>query len=151
MARIKLEIPNNILHQLNIHVRITDINYGNHLGNDALVSILHEARVDWLTQIGYSELNITEADAQEKIGLIMNELIVNYSNESFYGDQLVIKLSVGETTKAGFELYYTIETDRKNEKIIVAKAKTVMVCYDYNNRKIAELPIEFKNILLLQS
>ncbi len=148
MARIKIEIPNNKLHQLKIQVRITDINYGNHLGNDSMVSILHEARVDWLTHTGYTELNINPADTSEKIGLIMNELIVNYSNESFYGDDLSILLSVGEITQVGFELYYTIETERKDEKIIVAKAKTGMVCYDYSKRKVAEIPSEFKNKLL---
>ena len=55
MARIKLTVPEkNILTAVLIPVRIGDINYGNHLGNDAFVSIIHEARVQWLRQNNYT-------------------------------------------------------------------------------------------------
>jgi len=45
MARIKIDIPSLQLTEIHIPVRITDINYGNHVGNDAFVSIIHEARM----------------------------------------------------------------------------------------------------------
>ena len=78
MPRIKLNIPDNTLATLAIPVRITDINYGNHLGNDAFVSIIHEARMQWLHQHGYTELNI------EGAGLILADLAVEFRNEGFY-------------------------------------------------------------------
>jgi acyl-CoA thioester hydrolase len=56
MARVKIDIPENILAIVNIPVRISDINYGNHVGNDAIVSIIHEARVQWLTQHNFTEI-----------------------------------------------------------------------------------------------
>ena len=58
MARIKIDLPEKIISVVNIPLRITDINYGNHLGNDALVGIIHEARVLWLHQMGYTEFDI---------------------------------------------------------------------------------------------
>ena len=94
MARIKIIIPDNTITSIEIPVRITDINYGNHVGNDSLISILHEARVKWLNQLGYFELDI------EGSSIIMNELGVNYLNESFYVDVLNIQLSVGEISTA---------------------------------------------------
>ena len=48
MARIKIEIPGNPIYRVSVPVRITDINYGNHLGNDSMVSIIHEARMSFL-------------------------------------------------------------------------------------------------------
>jgi len=45
MARIKIEIPDKFIYKTEIPIRITDINYGGHLGNDSLLSIIHEARV----------------------------------------------------------------------------------------------------------
>ena len=48
MARIKLDILNPTIATFIIPVRITDLNYGNHVGNDAFVSIIHEARMKWL-------------------------------------------------------------------------------------------------------
>ena len=102
MARIKINIPEKIIATVIIPVRITDINYGNHVGNDALVGIIHEARVQWLSQLGYTELNI------EGTGLIMSDLAVEYKNESFYGDQLKVTISIGELTAVSFELFYSI-------------------------------------------
>ena len=131
MARIKIVVPENILATIDIPVRITDINYGNHLANDALVGILQEARMLWLKQFSYSELNI------EGLGLIMGDLAVEYKNESFYGDELTIALYVAEVSKVSFELYYSLSN--QNDKII-AKAKTGMVCYNYQQKKIAEIP-----------
>jgi len=142
MARIKIIIPGNTITSIEIPVRITDINYGNHVGNDSLISLLHEARVQWLNQLGYSELDI------EGSSIIMNELGVNYLNESFYGDVLNIQLSVGEISTAGFELYYSITTNRNNTTLTIAKAKTGIVFYDYSVKKISPIPAVFKSILL---
>ncbi len=133
MARIKITLPDKQLGTVHIKVRITDINYGNHLANDALIGILQEARMLWLQQFSYSELNI------EGLGLIMGDLAVEYKNESFYGDELTIALYVAEVSKVSFELYYSLSN--QNDKII-AKAKTGMVCYNYQQKKIAEIPAE---------
>ncbi|MEO7524269.1 MAG: thioesterase family protein [Ferruginibacter sp.] len=134
MGRIKIEIPANIISKSDIAVRISDINYGDHLGNDSLISIIHEARVFWLKTHGYSELNAAGA------GLIMGDLAVEYINESFYGDTLGITIAAAEISKVSFELFYLVETKRNEKTITVAKVKTGMVCYDYVNRKVMAIP-----------
>jgi acyl-CoA thioester hydrolase len=138
MARIKIDLPPTFIASIIIPVRITDINYGNHLGNDSLVSILHEARVQWLAQAGYTELDI------EGIGVIMSDLAVEYKKEAFYGDQLTIKIAVGEITSVSFEIYYHIINQDNKE---IAKAKTGMVCYDYGKKKVAAIPPAFLSII----
>ena len=50
MARIKLTLPENFNFSTNIEVRITDINYGGHLGNDSVLEIIHEARIRMLAE-----------------------------------------------------------------------------------------------------
>ena len=134
MARIKLTIPDNKIFTTQIAVRITDINYGNHLGNDALVSILQEARMLWLSSLKYTELNI------ENTALIMADLFVEYKAESFYGDALLIDIFIGEITKVSFEIYYKITTLRNEIITLIANAKTGMVCYDYANKKVISIP-----------
>ena len=141
MSRIKLTIPSNIIGTVQIPVRITDINYGNHLGNDALVSILHEARVLWLKQHHYTELNAGGT------ALIMGDLAVEYLNESFYGDTLIISIAAGEITRVSFELYYLVETSREEKKIPVARAKTGLICYDYQLKKVVAITEALKKIL----
>ena len=141
MARVKINIPEGILANIIIPIRITDINYGNHVGNDSFVRIIHEARVIWLSMYNYTELNIGE------VGLIMSDLEIEFKKESFYTDIIEVQLSAGEVSKIGFELYYQLFTTRKNERLLLLNAKTGMICYDYTCKKVAPLPVDFKKIL----
>ncbi len=142
MARVKLHIPGEEIFSTKISLRITDINYGNHLGNDALVGLLQETRVRWLLSLGLGELDVGGC------GLIMADLAVEYKLEGFYNDQLSITLFVGDITAAGFELYYLITNQNNN---IVAKAKTGMVCYNYELKKVNSIPHPLRRYLGTES
>jgi acyl-CoA thioester hydrolase len=141
MARVKIEFPDYVIGAVTIPVRITDINYGNHVGNDSFVSIIHEARVQWLKQHSFSELNI------DGVSLIMSDLAVEFKKESFYGDMIEVKLSSGEISRVGFELYYQLSVVRNNETVLLANAKTGMVCYDYTAKKVSAVPDVLKKLL----
>ena len=84
MGRIKIEIPDNFFFTTQIPVRISDINYGNHLGNDAVLSLVHEARVRFLKEFGYTELDI------EGAGIMMADVAIVYKSQGYYGDILSI-------------------------------------------------------------
>jgi acyl-CoA thioesterase FadM len=120
-----------------IPVRIYDVNYGNHLGNDAIVSIMQEARLQFLKSIGCSELDLFGAS------LIQADTAVVYKSEGFYGDVLTVEVQPAEFSRAGFDLYYRIRN--QNDKP-VAHAKTGMVCFDYNARKIVPVPERFSSL-----
>lgn len=141
MARINIDIPEKTIGTFTIPVRIADINYGNHVGNDAFVSIIHEARMQWLKQYDYTELRI------EGVGLIMSDLAIEFKNEAFYGDVVEVKLSAGEISRVSFELYYQLFVKRNDKSIHLANAKTGMVCYDYDAKKVAAIPEKLKAIL----
>jgi acyl-CoA thioester hydrolase len=141
MARIKIEFPENILTTIPIPVRITDINYGNHVGNDSFVAIIHEARVQWLKQYQLRELNIGGA------GLIMGDLAIEFKSESFYGDIIEINISAGDISRVGFELYYQLSVVRESKTVLLANAKTGMICYDYATKKVVAIPETFKQLL----
>src|SRR5690606_10274339 len=120
----------------------TDINYGNHLGNNALVEIIHEARMQFFTSFGFSEMDAGG------ISLIMSDLQVAYRNEAFYGDVLEIMLFCTEIQKVSFEILYEIKVTRENRPIIIAHAKTGMVGYNYQQKKVMPLTEMLKSILL---
>ena len=143
MARIKIDLPVIIIAEIQLRVRIGDINYGNHVGNGAFVALIHEARVQWLQQNNYTELDI------EGTGLIMSDLAFEFKNEAFYGEEICIRISAGEILKVSFELYYEMITRRQGKVVALAKAKTGMVCYDYNLKKMTSLPEVLKAILQL--
>jgi acyl-CoA thioester hydrolase len=145
MPRIKIDLPENKLTEIKIPVRISDINYGNHLGNDAFVSIIHEARVQWLQQHKYSELDFDGA------GLIMSELVVEFKNESFYGDIILVEIYAGETTRVSFEIFYQLSVIRNNTTLILAKAKTGMITYSYEKKKPVSIPDNALQLLTKKS
>lgn len=143
MPRIKLFPPEKFFNiPIKIPVRITDINYGDHVGNDSLVSIIHEARMQFLQQHSFTELNI------EGIGLIMSELIVEFKNESFYKDVIEVKLAATEISKVSFELFYKLTCLRNKGDVLIAYAKTTLVCYDYESKKVVAIPGKLRDILV---
>ena len=80
MPRIRIDMPDNYLFSTEIPVRISDINYGGHLGNDAVLSMVHEARIRFLRQYHYTEMDI------EGAGLVLSDSAIIYKAEGFYGD-----------------------------------------------------------------
>ena len=136
MARIKLELPEKYYFTTIIDVRITDLNYGGHLGNDTILSIIHEARVRFLNSLGYTETDI------EGIGIIMSDAVIVYKNQAFYGDRLKIEIGAGEFSRKSCDFFYRIS---KEENVIVALCKTGIVFYDYQSKKPVRIPDQFMN------
>ena len=138
MERIKINLPETFSFSTTMPVRITDLNYGGHVGNDAFLSLLHEARMQFLHQYGYNEMNV------EGVGLIMSDVGIEYKKELAYGD--VVKISVAATgfDRLGFDLFYLLELIDGDKTIIAGKAKTGMLCFDYATKKKAGVPAKFQ-------
>lgn len=136
MARVKIEFTEKFLFKTEIVIRVSDLNYGAHLGNDSILTICHEARLRFLKQLGYSELDI------EGNGIIMADAAIQYKGEGFYSDELNIEIGVTDFTKNGCDFIYRL-TNKKNGKLI-ALVKTGIVFYDYKRRKILAIPKKFK-------
>ena len=141
MARIKIDVPETFSFTTSFAVRITDLNYGNHVGNDSVLSFLHEARVRYLASLGFSELNLGG------VGMIMADAALIFKNEIYYGDELLISIQPAEFSRVGFDLVYKIEKKLEDQFLTVAIAKTAMVCYDYGLKKVTGLPEDAKNKL----
>jgi acyl-CoA thioester hydrolase len=134
MARIKLDLPETFSFTTSFAVRVTDLNYGNHVGNDKVMSFLHEARMQFLYSLGYSELNL------EGVSLIMADAALVFKNEMYYGDELLISVQPIDFSRVGFDLLYKIEKKGEGKPIITAMAKTAMICFDYGLKKVVNLP-----------
>jgi acyl-CoA thioester hydrolase len=142
MARIRIELPAKFSFTTVIAIRITDLNYGGHVGNDSVLSLLHEARVQFLRHHGYGELDLAG------VGLIMADVSIEFKNELFYGDALRASVAASEFSRVGFDLFYKLEKQVGEKWIPVALARTGMVCYDYTLKKIAAVPKEICSKLI---
>ncbi len=138
MARVKLIMPATQIGEVQIPVRITDLNYGNHVGNDAIVGILHEARACWL-----QTKDMTELDAGGT-SLIMADLMVEYKKQIFYPDTLTTTIYCAEVSNFSFELFYAMHNAKKE---LVVQAKTGMVSFDYKKQKVAAISLKLKAAL----
>jgi acyl-CoA thioesterase FadM len=134
MPRIKLEVLTFYSFHTIIPIRITDINYGGHVGNDTILGLLHEARVQFLQSFDYHEMDVNGA------GLIMSDVVIEFKKELFYGKSIKVSIAASDFTKVSFELYYKMETESVEKTELIALAKTGMVCFNYQNRKITRLP-----------
>lgn len=142
MSRSKIIFPEDKpLFTTTIPVQITDLNYGGHVGNDKMLSIIHEARMRFLHANGCTEMDIKGAS------LIMSESHVLYKNEAFYGDQLQISIWATDITSLTFDLLYLITCKKADQSVVIAQVKTVMISFDYENRKIKAIPEAFLEVL----
>lgn len=138
MARVHLDLPDHFLFSTQIPIRISDINYGGHLGNDAVLSLIHEARMKFFQQYGLSELNI------DGMGIVITDVVIIYTSEGFYGDVLNLEVTPDDMNKYGCDLFYRLTNIQNGRE--VARSKTGIVFLDYNTRKVVRIPETFKTL-----
>jgi len=143
MARIKLDMPDNYLFSTELNVRISDINYGGHMGNDAVLSMVHEARLRFLKHYHYTEFDV------ENAGIIMTDSAIVYKAEGFHGDRIQVDVAVADFNKYGCDIYYLLSN--KDTAVEVAHAKTGIVFFDYDERRVVPVPEGFRNKMLRES
>lgn len=138
MARVKLDLPESFAFTTGLRVRITDVNYGGHMGNDSLLGLLHEARVRFLSSRNLSELNVFG------LGLIMTDSVIVYKSEAFCGETLVVEMAVADFNKYGCDFVYRVSEQASGRE--VARAKTGIVFFDYQQRAVQKVPQAFADL-----
>ncbi len=139
MARIKLEIPQSLPFACQMPIRVTDLNYADHLANDKLLGLMHEARCRYLAHYGYTELNT------EGVSFIMGDVAISFKHEGFQGQLLEIQVGVGDYTRVAFDMYYRIVILESGKTL--AEAKTGLICFDYDSRKVRSVPTALRETL----
>jgi acyl-CoA thioester hydrolase len=141
MARIHIELPQKFLFATEVIVRVADLNYGGHVGNDTILTLMQEARVLYYRSLGFQN----EISFDGPVGQIIADASVQYKAQSFLGDVLIIEIGVGEFTKYGFDMFYRLTNKASGKE--VARGKTGIVCFDYSKGKVASIPVSLLNRL----
>jgi len=121
-------------------VRIGDINYGGHMGNDKYLLLFHDARLAFLASLGVSEKDIGGGT-----GLIMTEANVRFRADVFLGDELEVSVRPRDVQASRFALDY--EVIRIGDGAGVAGGSTAMAAFDYSRRRVTRLPETFQAAL----
>ncbi|OAN48165.1 thioesterase [Paramagnetospirillum marisnigri] len=135
MPRVTIEIPPDFQFATEITICIGQINYGHHLDNAALLSLVSEARVRFLKSLGYGELDV------EGLGIIVADAAIRYRSEAFHGEILVFEMAAADLNKYGCDLVWRARAKEDGRE--VAQGKTGILFFDYAARKPAPAPPEF--------
>jgi acyl-CoA thioesterase FadM len=132
MPRVQVDLPERFLFATEIPIRIDDINYGGHLGNEAVLSIAQEARLRFLRSHGWTELDI------EGVGILMVDAAVVYLAEGKHGMMLRVELGAADVRTRGCDLLYRLADAATGREI--ARVKTGLVFQDPTTRKLVTMP-----------
>ncbi len=121
-----------------LEVKIGDISYGNHMGNDKALLFCQDARIKLFQSLGFEELNIGD-----QTGIVVCEAHTYYLKEVFLYDILDAKVFIDEITSKSFNLNY--EFVRQSDQQAVIKASTKILAFNYEKKKVARIPEVFMN------
>ncbi|HSN93277.1 MAG TPA: thioesterase family protein [Anaeromyxobacteraceae bacterium] len=139
MPRVEIDLPERFLFETEIRVRIGDVNYGGHLGNDAVLAIAQEARVRFLSSHGWTELDVGGP------GIILADAALVYRAEGTWGMRLAVAIAAADLRTRGLDLLYRL-TDAASGREI-ARAKTGILFFDYRTRKVVSMPPAFRAVV----
>ena len=138
MARLQLDFSQQqFIYQTCMTVRSTDINGANHLGNDAMISMISEARARFLFDHGIRET------ADNGTGIIVTDLATLYRAESHARDRLLFEVGVMDFNRYGGDVIFRIT--RPSDSTLIALAKSGFVFFDYQLGKVTAMPESFRN------
>ncbi len=135
MGRVEIELPERFPYAVELEVRVGDLNYGNHLGNDAVLTLIHEARRRYIRSLGSDEI----ADG---MGFVVADAAVVYRAQAFYAERLRIEVAAGDFGSRSCAFYFRVSNAADGR--VVAEARTGMVSFDFAAQKAVSMAPELR-------
>ena len=121
-----------------IQMRFRDIDGMGHVNNAVYLSYVELAR----TQFYMHQANKRTLD---EIDFILARVEVDFESQATWGDQIQVAVWPSKIGNSSFTLSYEVKEKRSGR--ILARAKSVLVSYDYETRKSKPIPDEFRTLL----
>lgn len=139
MARIQIRLPPHFAFSTEITLYQSHLNYGGHLDNALLLTLVSEARVRFFKSLGYTELNV------DGVGILVSDAALQYRSEAFHGEVMVLRMGATDLGRKGFDMVWSM-SERSTQRE-VARGKTGIVFFDYKTRKVVPMPSAFRDKL----
>ncbi len=103
------------------------------MGNDTVLSLAHEFRVQFFHKYGQSELSFFG------LGIIMSDSAIQYRAQGFWGQEITAKLWFVPTGATRFDLYYQLQSQKElgSDLYDIAYIKTGQVFFNYETQNVA--------------
>jgi acyl-CoA thioester hydrolase len=121
-----------------IQMRFRDIDGMGHVNNAVYLSYVELAR----TQFYMHQANKRTLD---EIDFILAHVEIDFESQATWGDQIQVAVWPSKIGNSSFTLSYEVKEKRSGR--ILARAKSVLVSYDYETRKSKPIPDEFRTLL----
>ncbi len=136
MARIHIRLPSQFAFSTQITLYLSHMNYGGHLDNALLLTLVSEARARFFQSLGYTELDV------EGAGIVVSDAALQYRSEAFHGEVMVVRMAASDLGRKGFDMVWSM-TEQSSQRE-VARGKTGIVFFDYKTRKPIPMPEAFR-------
>lgn len=136
MARVDITLPERFPFRTEVELYLLHMNYGGHLDNALLLTVINEARMRFFRALGFEESDVCG------VGIVIADAAVQYRSEAFQGEVMSVAMAAVEFARCGCDIVWQM-TERTTRRE-VARGKTGIVFFDYRQRKVAPLPEEFR-------
>jgi acyl-CoA thioesterase FadM len=140
MSQLNLSVGEEDLFvfETRLPVMVSHLNAGNQLAHESILTLLQEARMQYLSEEG-----MTETSLKGSVGFLISQANFNYRAQAAYGDELCIQIYASRF-KPGARLFsLNYQVIRTSDNTIIADAATQHAFYDYQARRITSAPQEF--------
>ena len=143
MPRIKIDLPEQFSFATELAIYQSHINYGGHLDNAQLLTLVSEARVRFFKSLGYRESDVAGGP------IVVGDLVAQYKSEGFHGETMRVRMLPVDFNRYGFDLVYCMDcVDTGRE---VARGKIGIVFIGKASRKVAPIPDSIRQLLLARA
>jgi acyl-CoA thioester hydrolase len=139
MARLQIHLPEKFTFTTRIPIRIGDINRAAHLSHVNMISILEEARAQFMVKHGFED---EVRNIRGQTGFILGDLGVVFKGQGFYGQVLEIEIAAVDYSEKSFDLVYRVNDAQSGKEL--ARAKTGILVFDYKTQSVITINEELK-------
>ena len=125
--------------QVNMEIAEGEMGASGHVKNIYYVRYFERARNQYVQMIGLNDLK-----SKTGIGTILAQTVCKYLKPLAYPDQIIVGAKVKSIGKSSFVMEYIIVSEKNG---VSASGEEVIVIFDYNNSKKAELPLVIKEAI----
>jgi acyl-CoA thioester hydrolase len=129
-------------HKTKIEIRYADMDAFNHVNNANYLTYLEIARVSYFDDVADWKYDWS------KKGIILAKAEINFIIPIYFRDEISIQTRCSRLGTKSFDLEYRIVRMQHDQEQLMADGITVMVAYDYLEKKSIEIPAEWKEAIL---
>jgi acyl-CoA thioester hydrolase len=127
---------------VSMDIRFADIDKMGHVNNAKYLTYFEQARMYYLQKVIGKKLEWSRE------GIILAKVEIDFIAPILLNDTIQIEVNCTRLGNKSFDLEYTINKLSSENKIMAAKGKTVMVCYNYQTDKTISIPESWRNELI---